>query len=90
VLAVNIAIQILLEELPVSTVKKHAMIIVNTLYLIVNTTAPSVIKNIEKELTPTFDSFLRATGCYDVKRTEEDTKLFNAIVDKLLKNLLSV
>jgi hypothetical protein len=61
--------------------------------LIVNTTAGSVIKNIEKELTPTFDTFLKAIGCYDQKtavRTEEDTKLFNAILDKLLKNLLSV
>jgi len=39
----------------VSTIKKHGMIILNTLFLIVNTSTSSVIKNIEKELMPTFD-----------------------------------
>lgn len=104
-LAVNIAIQILLKELPVSTINKHGMIILNTLFLIVNTSSGSVIKNIEKELVPTFDSFLQALGCYDVLlrhggfeaiaqdqevEQKEDIKLFYQVIDKILKGLLSI
>lgn len=74
-LAVNIAIKILIKELPTSTLKKNGLIILNTLFLIVNTSSGSVIKNIEKELLPTFDDFFKAIGFYDILLRSKNSSL---------------
>ena len=65
-LAINIAIRILVKELPDYAVRQHADILLNTLFLILNQSSDSVVKSIEERVKPTLNQLFEALGIYEI------------------------
>ena len=83
-LAINIAIRILVNELPDYAVRQHAEIILNTLFLILNQSSDSVVKSIEEKVKPTLNQLFEALGIYDISMKVSQNMLdFRAFTELL-------
>ena len=72
-LAINIAIRILIEELPNYAVVRHSETLMNRLFLILNQSSDSVVKSIEERVKPNIKQLLKELGmdeiCLSVNQT---------------------
>jgi len=57
-LAVNIALQVLIKELPAQTIVQHIGPMTETLFQLLNTASDSIVKQIENEIYPTLIAIL--------------------------------
>jgi hypothetical protein len=71
-LAINIAVRILIQELPNYAVRQHSETLMNTLFLIISQSKDSVVVTIEERVRPIIDMLLEALGIINMSSNTTD------------------
>ena len=83
----NIALQILIKELPVSTIKNNQGSFLDALFHVLNISHEQLVNQVEQESKKTLNMFLEKVGTYNpglFSHERNDNEFQTIILDKLL------
>ncbi len=86
--AMNIALQILIQELPSITIKNNWSSFLDALFHVLSISHEQLVNQVEQECKKTLNMFFEKIGTYQpglLSATRNDTELQNTILDKLLQ-----
>lgn len=88
--AMNLAIQAIIEELPSSCIKIHCGIIMDAVFHTMNISSENIIYQVERECKKTLDMILEKVGMYTPGLNGVSVDFKNQILDKIIQQLCSM
>jgi hypothetical protein len=87
--AMNLAFQSLIQELPSSFIKAHCSLILDAVFHTMNISQENIIYQVEKECKKTVDMILDKIGFYKQGGEVPEADFKNLILDKIMINFYS-